>query len=388
MAEHDLLVKNAAILGEHGHIDRAYDVAFTGNRISLIAPGDTPHSARTEISAGGDLLVPGLIDLHAHVFHGVGGSVEPDDACLGRGTTTVVDAGSAGAATFRAFRRVIDASAIRILAWLNLSTIGLADPRVGELIALPHADVDAAIEAITANRRYIVGIKARLSSYAVGGSVRPVIRLLMEVAAQVELPVMVHIGDTEERLDDILAALRPGDVVTHVLTGRKNGILRGDGTLTPAVWEARERGVLFDAARGANHAAYPVMQAAVEQGFLPDTLATDITAETVSNPGHDMTLLCNELMSYGVPIGDLIPRMTSTPARVIARPDLGVLESGAAADATVLTVEDGEFSLSDVDGRPRRTTRRLVPLGVVRDGRYRQLRGVSPSQPATPAAPC
>ena len=218
----------------------------------------------------------------------------------------------------------------------------------------PWIDVDGAAKTAEANRDLIVGFKARLSTYVCGGSCLPALRAVREAAERTGLPFMVHIGDTGEPLTEVLPLLRPGDVVTHTLTGRKNGFVGPDGKILPAAFEARARGVLFDAARGRNHISFPIMQAAVEQGFVPDSLATDITITTGADPAYGLPMVMTHLMSFGVPLDEIVPRVTVNPARAIRRDDLGRLAVGGIGDATVLRIEEGAFTLTDVDGRTRR----------------------------------
>ena len=365
----NLLLRNVSMLDRGGELAPGGEVMAVDGL--LVDPSSVaPPADSTVADVHGALVVPGLIDLHTHVFRGIGRSVDADVACLRRGTTTAVDAGSAGAASFEAFRQVATSSATRLLAWINLSTIGLIDPNVGELIARARVDLDALTRAIEDNRDLIVGIKARLSSYAVGGPCLPILRLLINAAEAASVPVMVHIGDSEESLDEILPLLRRNDIVTHCYTGRRHGILAGDGRVLASVLDARARGVLFDAARGRSHAAFPVMTAAVEQGFPPDILATDMSLGAARNPHHDMTTLCNELLSCGLRISQLIPMMTTSPALAIGREELGYRTTGADADLTVLGIEDGDFEVRDVDGRSRRTKRRMSVTATVRRGVY------------------
>ncbi len=368
MSQYTLVLHGGEVIDPASGLRGRFDVAFEGDRVATIEP--RVEGGQRRIAADGCLLVPGLVDIHSHVFDGVGEGVNADQGCLTRGTTTTVDGGSAGARTFRAFRRLSQDLRCRVLAWLNLSTIGHVDLRVGELFALVWADVDAAVATARANPDLIVGFKARLSTYVCGGTCKPVLRLLREAADAAGLPVMVHVGDTGEPLAEIFPFLKAGDVVTHALTGRKFGILRADGQLIPEAFEARQRGVLFDAARGRNHVAFPVMQAAAEQGFLPDSLATDITLATAADPQFGLPLMASHLLSFGVPLDDVIARMTVNPASAIRRSNLGRLEVGGVSDATVLRVETGDFTLYDVDGRTRQTDRRLVAVGVVRAGEY------------------
>jgi dihydroorotase len=373
VSRYDLILRGGEVIDPASGRRGRFDVAFADGRVAAVEDEIAPDLASRVESAEGLLVTPGLLDIHVHVFEGIAANVPADDVCLARGSTTVVDAGTAGANTFELFRRVTANSRTRVLAWLNLSTIGQVDTRVGELMALPHADVEAAVEVARAYPELIVGLKARLSSYVVGGTCKPVLRLLREAADATGLPVMVHIGDTGEPLAEILSYLRAGDVVSHALTGRKFGMLQSDGRIIPEAFAARERGILFDAARGRNHMAFPVLQAAVEQGLLPDTLSTDVTAPGATDPYFGMPLVATHLMAFGVPLEDVISRMTVRAARTIRRGDLGRLEVGGIGDATVLRLEDGEFELRDVDGRVRTTDRRLVAAGVVREGTYMPL---------------
>jgi dihydroorotase len=374
MAELDLIIHGGEVFDPASGRRGGADLGFSGGSLAAIADDLGRQAGAKVVDAGGCLVVPGLVDIHAHVFEAVGDSVSAEKACLGRGTTTVADGGSAGANLFEAFRRLTGPSRARVLAWLNLSTIGQVDTRVGELLAFPHADVGRAVATARANTDLIVGFKARLSTYVVGGTCLPVLRLLRECGAATNLPVMVHIGDTGEPLPEILELLRPGDIVTHILTGRKHGILDGSGTIHPAVFAARERGVRFDASRGRNHEAFPVLQAAIEQGLLPDTISTDLVQAAAADPEYGLPLMATHFLAFGVPLEEIIRRVTLNPALAMGRPDLGRLQPGGVGDATILRVETGRFTLADVDGRTHETDRRIVAVGVVKDGDYTRLR--------------
>lgn len=367
MSDHGLVLRGGEVFDPASGLRGVLDVAFAGDRVTAIASGLTGADT---VDAHGCLVVPGLIDLHSHVFEGIGEGVNADDFGLRRGTTTSVDGGSAGARSFGAFRRITAENRCRTLAWLNLSSIGQVDLRVGELMMGPWIDPESAARTAEANRDLIVGFKARLSTYVCGGTAIPILRAVREAAERAGLPFMVHIGDSGEPMTELLPMLRPGDVVTHALTGRKFGLLGPDGAVLPAAFEARERGVLFDAARGRNHVSFPVMQAAVEQGFLPDSLATDVTITTGADPAFGLPLMMTHLLSFGVPIEALVPMVTVNPARAIRRDDLGRLQVGGGGDATVLRVESGRFTIRDVDGRIRETDQRIAAVGVVRAGTW------------------
>ncbi len=357
-------------------LDGLFDVAFSGNRVAAIETHIEQRMAKNVVSVKGAMVVPGLIDPHAHVCDGISVCIPPDTAGVNRGATTVVDGGSCGANTFGAFQRLTAGNKTRTLAWLNISTIGLVDTEMPEGLFLPVLNVEKAVAVAKANPEIIVGLKARLSSYVTGGgSCMPLLRLVLEAGEATGLPVMLHVGDTVEPLGAIIDMLRPGDVVTHYLTPRKHGILGPAAVpgakIIPQVMEGRERGVLFDSSRGnTQHMGFAQMQAAVEADLLPDTLSTDLTDGSAANPYHSVPMVATEFMSFGVSFEDLLPRMTVNSARMIHREELGRLQVDGIGDASILRVEEGHFTVRDGNGWVRETNRRLVAMGVVRAGSY------------------
>ncbi|MFN8523552.1 MAG: amidohydrolase family protein [Chloroflexota bacterium] len=368
MARFSVVVRGGYLIDPATGRAGRYDVAFNGERVAEVAERVDAAAADYAVDATGCYVIPGIVDLHSHVFDTVGEGSDADQHGLLRGTTTTVDGGSAGWRTIRAFRQTVERKQARALAWLNLSSIGQVDLRVGELLIAHWVDPEGAIQAAREYPDLIVGFKGRLSTYVCGGTCLPVLRALRQAADATGLPVMVHIGDSGEPLGQVLPHLQAGDVVTHTLTPRKHGILGSDGRVIPEAFEARERGVLFDAAHGRNHVGFNVLRAAVEQSFLPDSLATDITQTTAADPTFGMPRMASMLMSFGVPLEIAVAAMTVNPARAIRRPDLGSLAVGASGDATLLRLEEGSFTLRDVDGVPREISQRLVPVGVVRAG--------------------
>ena len=105
---YDLLLKGGTVLDPSGGLDGALDVAVQSGAIARIAPGIAETEAARTIDVRGKIVTPGLIDLHAHVFEGFNRTgVNPDLGGVYAGVTTIVDAGSAGAATFGGFPRHI-----------------------------------------------------------------------------------------------------------------------------------------------------------------------------------------------------------------------------------------------------------------------------------------
>ena len=378
----DLLLKGGEFVDPASGRRGQFDVAFSGGKVAAIRPNIDPSAANHIESVAGAMVVPGLIDIHAHPAAGIGEGVNPDAIGISRGATTVADGGTCGTGTFGAFRPIIAASTTRLFAWLNLSSIGQADTRIGELIFLAAVNVDEAVALAGKHPDIIVGFKARLSTYVTGGgsALLPLKRLL-DAGEAAKLPVMVHVGDTAEPLGKILEMLRPGDVVSHYLTSRKHNLLgiqaRPGATIIPEAFAARERGVIFDTARGRNHMAFPQMQAAVEQGLLPDTFSTDLAVHTAADPDFTLMAVATHFMSFGVSFEDCLVRMTVNPARILRHPEFGILAVGGVGDATLLRIERGTFQLSDADGRTRTTDQRVVAVGVVRAGEYV---GITPPQ--------
>ena len=313
------------------------------------------------------------MDLHVHVYRGVADlSVEADPTCLGRGATTVVDAGSSGANTFPGFRRwVVEASRGRILAYLNISLAGQIDPFMGELHDLRFADPERAAAVALANPDIIVGFKVRLSEMLAGPNGLAGLDLAIEAGRATGLPVMVHIGGTSFDIEEVFARLRPGDVITHAYTGWRPGAVVTDaGRVVPGAREARARGVLFDVGHGAGSFTWNVAEAALNDGFRPDTISSDLHRFNVAGPVHDLVTTLSKLLLLGLSVDEVIAMATVGPAAALgpAGRRLGTLAVGGEADVTVLALEEGRTSLVDLEGVARAADRRLVPTAVLRAG--------------------
>lgn len=367
---YDLLLSGGQVLDLDTGIHRSVDLAYRDGLLADMGPRLDPASARQVVDVSDGLVVPGFVDLHSHVFAGVGDGAPADDVGVTRATPTVVDAGSAGAATIVGLRNAVAHARTRVRAWLNLSTIGLVDTRFGELVPGVYLDPAAAITAAQRHHGFVIGIKARLSTYAAGGGAGRILTPLVEVGEATGLPVMVHVGDTDEALDDIVTWLRPGDVVTHAFTGRKHGILDARGRLRRAIVEARERGVLFDGARGRNHLAFPVLRAAVRHGFLPDTLSTDVSADLATDRSYSLATIAGYLVALGVEIESALKAVTVAPARAVGIEDELRVAVGRPGDTTIVRLETGRFTYLDVDGQRLVGARRVWPLGSVRTGSF------------------
>jgi dihydroorotase len=368
-----VLIRNGTVVDPGQGLHARRDLRLAGDRVVELGDGLAPGPGEDVVDARDLLVLPGLIDLHVHVFWGASHyGIEPDPHCLGTGTTTVVDAGSAGAHTFAAFRRyVIDVSATRIIPFLNIGATGMVSPDVGELEEIRHIDRPAALRTIEAHRDLIRGVKVRLSRDLVGENARVALMAARETGEAAGLPVMVHIGDTPIPLAEILAEVRAGDVITHCYHGREEGILDARGTVTPAARRAAARGVLFDVGHGKGSFSFQVARRALAEGFRPGTISSDLHVYNLDGPVFDLATTMSKFLHLGLSLDEVVAMTTVAPAQVIGHGDaLGTLRPGAAADVTLLAEREGPVTFEDTVGERMEGVRRLVPSGAVRAGRW------------------
>jgi len=386
MTAHDLVIGGGTVIDPASGLHARRDVAIADGRIAALTADLGTSGANEFLDATGLLVVPGLIDLHVHVYWGVADlSVEADPTCLGRGVTTVVDAGSAGANTFPGFRRfVVEASHGRVLAYLNISATGQIDPVLGELHDLRFADPERAAEVARANPDVVVGFKVRLSEVLAGPNGLAALDLALEAGRATSLPVMVHIGGTPFGIEEVLHRLRAGDIVTHAFTGFRPGGIVGDGDrLLETALDARRRGVLFDVGHGAGSFTWPVAEAALAEDFRPDTISSDLHRFNLAGPVHDLATTLSKFLLLGLSLDDVIAMASMVPARALGRDsDLGRLAVGNEADVTVLRLEEGRFDLVDAAGTTRVARQRLVPVAVLRSGRSRPIEPLAAVPPS------
>src|SRR5262245_27225434 len=378
-----MLIRGGHVLDPAQGIDAVRDVRLDGGRIVAVASDLKPAPGEETLEARGLLVTPGLVDLHVHVFPGASHyGIEPDPHCLGTGTTTVVDAGSAGALTFGAFKKyVIEVAETRILPFLNISATGMLSPDVGELEDLRFVDKSKALQTIEAHRGLIRGVKVRLSRELVGNNARAALGIARETAEAARLPIMVHPGDTPIGLAEILGALRPGDVLTHCYHGREEGVLERE-RVRPEARRAVERGVIFDVGHGRGSFSFTTARHALAQGLSPGTISSDLHVYNVAGPVFDLATTMSKLLALGISLGEVVRMTTAAPARAIGGGDLiGTLRPGAAADVTLLRIESGSFTFTDSHGESMVGGDRLAPVRVVRGGVVR----AAASAPGAPA---
>ncbi len=371
--KYDLLIKGGRVVDEGSHMDHRADIGVKGGTISDVKPDLNPLEARRVIEADGLIVVPGLIDLHAHAFLQANElGLDTDPTCLSSGVTTLVDGGSTGAATFEGFREfLIDRAETRLLAFLHIVSIGLADLRVGESTYLPLLDPQRTAEMARIYPGLILGIKVRQQREAVGDNgLEPLRRAKQAASLAGGLPTMVHVTNPPVPLVQILDLLDPGDVVTHFLHGRGMGILDGNQRVSAPVRKARDKGIIFDVGHGRNHLNFPVARIALEEGFLPDTISSDLTRQGKAGVVKDLLHCLSKFLNLGMALPSVLACATSNPARLLnLGGGIGTLREGGCADIAVLSLESGEFVFEDCDGNTLRGQHRLSHRYTIRRGR-------------------
>ncbi|MEO8453241.1 MAG: amidohydrolase family protein, partial [Gemmatimonadota bacterium] len=322
----------------------------------------------------GNLVLPGLIDLHAHVYpQGTALGLPADELVPYTATTTYVSAGDAGAGNFSALRHYIIAQArSRIFAFVHISRIGLAGFPVGEALNIDYADVDAAAKTVAENADVVLGVKVRVSKSVVGANgLEPLDRAIAAAAlAGGGARVLCHIGDAPGDLSAVLDRLRPGDILTHTYSGAGNNVVQ-EGRVLPAALAAQQRGVVIDVGHGGGSFDFKIAEAAMAQGLLPDTISSDIHAVSGNTPGRPyLPWVMSKFLSLGLDLERVVAMATLNPARIIDRVEkLGTLQIGAPADVSILRLIEAPVDFVDTRGNLRSGSRWLEPVQTVRAGR-------------------
>ena len=376
---YDLILRDGHVIDPSQKLDGVTDVAFSGGKVARIGPNlkaDSDCSDCDVRKVSGAIVSPGLIDLHTHVYWGgTWLGIDAEDFCRRSGVTTAVDTGSAGPGNFAGFRKhVIERSKVRILAYLHVSFAGIyAFSRrvmVGESEEIRLLAPLDAVEVANANRDIIVGIKVRVGARASGRSGTVPLDIALQVADELGLPVMAHIDDPPPTYEEVIARLRPGDVLTHAFRPYPNAPVAAQGTVKQAVIEARRRGVLFDIGHGKASFAFKTARAMLANGFMPDTISSDVHQLCINGPAFDQVTTMSKFLCLGMPLVDVIAASTVNAAFALKRPDLGSLKPGSVGDATILRVKDGRFDYVDVVGEHLPGDRRIVSEGVVIGGQW------------------
>ena len=375
----DLVIKGGEVFDPSQGLRAKRDIGMRFGKIEAVEADIPAARANRVMNAAGRLVVPGLIDLHSHVFPtGIG--IPADELVPYQGTTTMVSAGDAGSGTFAVYRRYMAAqSRTRLYAFVHIANIGLSAFPVGELFNIDFAIPEAAAKVVAENADIVVGVKVRMSQNVIGkNGIEPLKRAIRACEiADTGGRVMCHIGgvETVELMSQILETLRPGDILTHCFSGAPNdagqftNIVQG-GKLLPAATAAKKRGVVFDIGHGGGSFDFTVMEAAMAEGVLCDTISSDIHVFSGNSPGQPyLTWVMSKLMALGLSLEQVVTMATTAPAKIINRiPKHGTLQVGAPADATVLEVVNGPVEFLDTRNNKRAGKVYIKPTNTVIGG--------------------
>jgi dihydroorotase len=373
---YDLILRGGRVIDPSQKLDAVTDVAFSGGKVARVGPKleAGPNTDVRDVS--GLIVAPGLIDLHTHVYWGgTSLGIDAEEFCRTSGVTTAIDTGSAGPGNFAGFRKhVIDPCKVRILAYLHVSHAGIyafSDRvMVGESEELRLMDPVSAVEVANANRDVVVGIKVRVGRHASGTSGVIPLDIALQVGEEAGMPLMCHIDFPPPSYEEVLARLRPGDVLTHAFRPFPNSPATQQGTVKREVLEARKRGVKFDIGHGKGSFSFKTTRAMLANGFMPDTISSDVHQLCINGPAFDQVTTLSKFLCLGMPLDEVIAASTINAAMALKRPELGSLKSGSVGDATILSIKEGKFDYVDVVGEHLIGDRKIASEGVVVAGRW------------------
>jgi dihydroorotase len=403
---YDLLLRGGRVIDPAQGLDGSYDVAVRGGRIAAVLPTIAPSSAKESIDVSGKLVLPGLIDTHAHVYQYVTGrfGLEADLCGVRSGVTTLVDQGGPSCMTLPGFREfVVKPKESRVVTFLSSYLVGGMEGHYYPSLYKPDCvDVDATVKSAQENLDIVKGFKAHAE---LGGFARwgiEVIRMSAEIAKRANLPVYIHFGqlwglpesgnngvDPDTILDQVVPLLKPGDILAHPFTRHPGGFVDADGKVHPIVKEALAMGLKTDVGHG-SHFSYRMARIALDAGIVPDTLGADMhgyntrvprpagTPEEHSDKDHmffgntrfSLVSAMSSMLALGLKLEQVVPMVTTHPAKMLGMQDqIGTLKPGVEADISVLNDERGRWTLSDNEGNKVRTERMLRPAFCLRAGR-------------------
>jgi len=402
---YDMLIKGGQVIDPSQNINQIMDIAVVDGKIAALMPDIDTSMAKKVILAKDKLVLPGLIDTHAHVFDLVTGrfGVDADLAGVQSGVTTLIDQGGPSCITLPAFRRfVVESKKSRVVAFLSSYLVGGLEGHYYPSLYKPDClDVNATVKSALANLDIVKGFKAHAE---IGGFSRwglDVMRMCAEIASTSNLPLYIHFGqlwpepnvrnfevDPDTILEQVVDLLKPGDILAHPFTRHPGGFVNKDGHVHPIVKEAIAKGLKVDVGHG-SHFSFNMAKIALDAGIMPDTLGADMhgyntnipkpagTPDQHSDSDHmfagavkfSLVSTMTSMLALGIDIEKVIPMVTSEPAKMVGLfEQIGSLHVGKEADISVLNDERGDWELSDNEGTKVKTTRLLTPSFCIKAG--------------------
>lgn len=369
---YDIVIRGGEVIDPSQGIRKVCDVAVAGGKIAAVQESIDCSDAGAVVDARGQLVTPGLIDLHVHVYPHAPLGLDPDSLCAAGGVTTMLDAGTAGSYNFDAFRReTIDRAETQIFSLVNLSCIGLIAANLGELRDRRYADPAGVVATIERNRDVAVGVKIRAGAHIIGEGEQGWANLndAIKAARESNTWLMVHIGESPMSIPELAEALAPGDCITHCFKAGSTRVTDDTGKVFEGIHAAAERGVIFDVGHGFGSFNWEVVQNSLDDGLEPTTISTDIHTKNINGPVYDMPTTMSKFLMLGVPLESVIEMSTTRPAQILNQEDeLGTLRVGSVADITVLERQSGQFVFTDSYLQQKTGSELLVAATTVRRG--------------------
>ena len=380
----DVLIRGGEVIDPGGAHEGRLDVAIARDRIAAVDSNIPAESAFRIIDATGQIVTPGLVDLHTHVFHKLTyWGIDPDPVGSRSGVTTWNDAGSVGALTVEGFRDfIVRPARVGITAFVNISSIGLVCDDY-ECANPWYLDVDLLRRIVERNRDVVLGVKVRMGNLVplVGDPLEP-LRRARQAADECELPLMMHISFGPPTIDEVLPFLKPKDVLTHCFTGHAMKIVDDAGELLDVARRAWESGVVFDVGHGTGSFSFETAEAVMGNGRKPDVISTDLHQLSVNGPMFDLPTTLSKFLHLGMSLAEVIEAATVRPAGVLGlEREIGTLQPGSRADVALFKLYEGRFPLQDIHGNVREAGRLLRNTVTIVGGRELER---LPSPPGAP----
>jgi dihydroorotase len=404
---YDLLLRGGHVIDPASGINGVMDVAVRDGKIAAVQKDILPASAKEVVDVRGKLVIPGMIDTHAHVYQYVSGrfGLNADMVGVHSGVTTLVDQGGPSCMTFPGFRQfIVEPAKTRVYAFLSSYLVGGLEGHYYPNLYSPEGiDIDAAVKSADENRDIVRGIKGHAE---IGGFARwgiKVLQMSAEIGRQTKLPVYVHFGqlwglpksgangeDADTILERVIPELQPGDILAHPFTRHPGGFVNREGQVHEVIRAALDRGLKVDVGHG-SHFSYRLARKALDAGIVPDTLGADMhgyntyvpppkgtPSEHPDDEAHpfagqakfSLTQAMSSMLALGLKLEQVVPMVTTNAAAMLGLSDeLGTLKPGAVADVSVLTDERGRFVLRDNEKTQVVAERLLQPAFCLRAGK-------------------
>lgn len=370
----DILIKNANVINaEKGTIEKG-NIVISNGRFVDYNPGES-YTISDELDAEGYYVSPGWIDSHTHIFKDV---TEPgmaaDLGLIPMGITSTIDGGSSGIGTWPIFKsHIVDAGYLNIFYSINVSPAGQITERYPENVDPKNYDVDKLRAILETDPEHARGLKLRYGAEVVEPFGNDVLDKTIELADQLDCTITLHVMNPPCPMEEIVSKMRPGDIICHIYQGKGSTIIDENGKVKDAVFEARKRGVYFDSADARINHCYSVIKPAIAQGFKPDIISTDLTQNGIfSNMCWGLPVVLSKWLNLGLPLEEVIADCTCHPAKIHHLPNgIGTLDNGAAANATIFSLQDKAFHLKNRMGEEFDGNKLILPQVTIINGKVR-----------------